>query len=260
MNLKRTSSGARAGFTLIELLVAIGIMILIMGITMPFIAAMGRGTGMANTTNEISASLVAARAVAMKEGKDAAIIFQGSGTNNDGPIRCTIVLRNTTDTNAGFAPYEKRDGTNLPAHCRVAGVTTFKQSPGDSLAVWTRPDTVDPAPTAVNTRAWIGVCFGSDGRVKNLDSALTGSGTSTAYYDQNSSSSLTAASGIFEQKITFVPVLATYDARTLTDADNENSPTGLRQFINAELADIDAAAAKRVRVLYFDSYTGQILK
>ncbi len=253
MSPKRSISRAHAGFTLMELLVAIGIMILIMGITMPFIGAIGRGTGMANTSNEISASLVAARAVAMKEGKDAAIIFQGSGVNNDGAVKCTIVLRNSGTPNDGFAPYEKRDGTKLPAFCRVAGLVAFKYSgPNPNLPEWARPGSVDPAPTA----KWIGVCFGADGRVKNLDSTLTGT-LLAAFYDEDSSG---GTKGGTEQLITFVPVLATYDARTLTGADSETSVSGLRDFINADLADLTAAGAKRVRVLYFDSYTGQVLR
>jgi len=240
----KSAAPRHAGFTMIELLVAIGIMIILMGITLPMIGAIGRGTGQANTMNEISASMTAARAVAMKEGRDTAVIFRGTrGGGGTGPMQAIIAIRNNDTTAPGFEPYESRGPVLMPNHNRIAGVTSMGINP-----TWVRPGSVDET----GTTPWIGVCFGTDGRTRNLDGNLT----TAAYYDEDESD---AKNGT-ERNITFVPVLATYDAQTLLSGIDENSPAQLSGFINSELKDVDAQAAKLVRAVYFDSYTGQVLK
>jgi len=229
---------------MIELLVAIGIMIILMGITLPMLGAIGRGTGLANTMNEISASMGAARAVAMKEGRDTAIIFRGTrGNGGTGPVQVIIAIRNTDTDEPGFTPYESRGPVLMPNHCRVAGVTNMVINP-----TWARPGSIDIA----GTTPWIGVCFGADGRTKNLDNDLT----TLAYYDEDENNNKNGT----ERYVTFVPVLATYDARTITQGVDENNTTQLSGFINAELKDVNVQAVKQARAIYFDSYTGQILK
>ncbi len=262
MRSKRFKTQRQSGFTLIELLVAIGIMILIMGITLPMLGALGRSTGLANTSNEISASLIAGRAVAMKEGKDAAVIFRGTGENNEGPVQVIIAVRNADLAVAGFKPYENRGPTTMAANCRVAGIASLGASPD-----WIRPDSILPVPAAVKTKTWIGVCFGPDGRIKNLDSTLIDPpkdyvAPTKVYYDADSNDSETPASGSdYDQKISFLPILAIYDARTLRDGiDNEVSPTGLKQFINQEITLLSDSASSRIRLFYFDSYTGQLVR
>jgi type II secretory pathway pseudopilin PulG len=247
-----------SGFTIIELLVAIGIMIIIMGITLPMIGAIGRDTGLSNTTNELSASFTAARAVAMKEGKETAVIFRSTGPDSSGPMQLIIAIRNTDTAKAGFAPYEGRAPISLSPGVRIAGIMSLGASPG-----WVRPDSVDASPTNTNTQTWIGVCFGADGRVKNLDSTLVDppkdyTNPSKVYYDSDSNNAETITSPYDDQKISFLPILALYDYKVLTDADNDTSPSGLKQFINEALADV--TTARRVRAIYFDSYTGQVIK
>ena len=69
----------RAGFTLIELLVVMAVMVLLLGVSIPFFAGFSRGAKLKTAAKGITAVLNSARNLAITKRRNYSVLFNNSG-------------------------------------------------------------------------------------------------------------------------------------------------------------------------------------
>ncbi|MBL1217279.1 MAG: hypothetical protein D8M59_07250 [Planctomycetes bacterium] len=116
---ERTHRGARA-FSLVELLVVMGVMIALVATTLPAFKALQESNRAANGRNGVNAALNTARAIAMREGRDTAVMFMFDVTRQVTSMQLLYSAGVTHDAGEGllvatiFVPIEGQSLIELP--------------------------------------------------------------------------------------------------------------------------------------------------
>jgi len=264
-------SNHHRGFTLVELLVVLGIVSLVVGITVPFVGGIGRSGNMESSINTISAALNVTRAIAIREGRETALLF--STGEGDQPVQIRIVMKNADHysggtaghrNNWGFSNFDDRAPDSLGLGIGVAAPNFSLASP-----VWTEPALRQNPSTSNNWGAdsnstvfpdanrWLGVRFGVDGSVLTVGPSES---NYVYFFDRDGNTDITYGTGVNaktgEIPILWVPMLAIFDKR-----DSDKRPVGmsLNTWLNQLTSSSDSMQGKP-RNLSFNRYSGMLQK
>jgi len=120
----RSSSRNDRAFSLVELLVVMGVMIALVATTLPAFRALQESNRSSNGVNGVSAALSTARALAVREGRDSALMFMFDVTRQVTTMQL-LVLDSTVDDMTGkasvFVPAEGQSLIELPQGAGVFG-------------------------------------------------------------------------------------------------------------------------------------------
>ena len=286
----------RCGYTLVELLIAVGIIAVLGTLTALSVRGIAKDARLSSAENSVTASLAAARGLAMKEHTPIAVVFRVRwDPDNPGERQRTeIVTAKWTGESIHpediisfdwilerFLPVNGVPVRVLPPGIKVAGPSydleedlTWRTQPELAL---TDPDLADPeAPGAV-----IGVMFGPDGTVitrnprnntgnyrafvdfSNGDLDMSGDplgGFNNEWQDLGDTTS-TPKRWFYdepedENNINFVPFLAVYDDDEAREAKTRSWSDS---YYETELTGRNGFIAKNGRLIHFNRYTGVVI-
>jgi prepilin-type N-terminal cleavage/methylation domain-containing protein len=235
LNPVQSRSRRHGGFTLTEMIVVIIIVAAMVSIVAVGTIGTLRSNVMSNAVNQVSAKFAAARAIALREGRDTAVFFF---TRSDGEVEMRLLI--TDNPNAAgpilFRDLDDRPAERLPEKARVAGPDFLSVS---ATTTWIRPGS--GAPSDVYLAVW----FGRDGTTRT--SSLTG--VTSLWYDADNDSTVDAG-----ETARPIPFLAVYNQ---TPADLvAQTPAALDTWLNNPSA---SAVEPWPRVIAFGRYSGAVL-
>ncbi|WP_271464068.1 GspH/FimT family pseudopilin [Acidovorax sp. NCPPB 4044] len=118
------------GFTLIELMVTLGIAAILLTLAAPNLSQFQRNSQLTSATNSLVGALNAARAEAMKRGKNTFVVPTGNGNGNQWASGWVVFVDiDRSQTYGAGNDFTVLEQTALPGFITVAGTGTANESP-----------------------------------------------------------------------------------------------------------------------------------
>ncbi|MCX5658753.1 MAG: prepilin-type N-terminal cleavage/methylation domain-containing protein [Planctomycetota bacterium] len=239
-------------FTLIELLMVVAVISILLASSVPLVRAVLQANALDSGLNQVSAALNTARAVALRDGTDAAVFVLGNPS--DGRVNLRIVKFTGTITGAGkmrFTDLDDRPPERLPLNIGIRGYSpTPIALPGARTTNWTvpAPFAYDPnTPGALQSTVYFAVWFGSDGTTRTS----TPAGVSTIEY-QPVAGGLTP---VLDAQP--VPLLLIYDDHAFGEYFAGLAPA--TPTIDNWITDPGISTKTTIRLVNFNRYSGLIV-
>ena len=270
---------ALRAFTLVELLVVMGVIVIVAGVTVIALGALGRDVRTTSAQNAIIASLGNARALAMSENKPVLVVFRPRLLANGEEQVVDMIFAQWTGESTvlpsgqvidRFVPVPNSDIRSLAVGIRVAGPLSRRSTgaaptlPGFTPRNWDELyATQTDFPRLIRNNEWpgelIGVMYGSDGTLLTRNPL---SDNSILWVDFNNDDFQQTTPGVArfilmrgendETNVNLVTFLAIYDDRRVRELyddslwTNENTRT-------IHISDYLHEFADRI---HFNRYTG----
>ena len=219
----RSYSSKTYGFTLTEMVVVIVIIGAVLGIASAAIFATLKDTAAVGAFNQLSAHLATARALALRDGRDTALVFFRDETDEDDIVEIYMLAVFVNNNPMRLTTLESRPSLGLPKGMRVVAPDFSRGNDNEWL---------DPA------NQWFAVWFGPDGtlRTSKID------GTSAMWFDLDRDGKFES-----EESVVSVPMVAMYEESDFEGADGDD----LNEWIVSGTDD--------VKVLVLNRYTGTLM-
>lgn len=239
-------------FTLVELLVVIAVIAILLATSVPLVRAVLQANALDNGLNQVSAALNSARAIALRDGTDAAVFFVGGP---DGRVNLRIVKFTGTITGTGrmqFTDLDDRPPERLPLNIGVRGYSATSFTPVASpVTNWSVPAplTYDPRPDSTDqSTTYVAVWFGADGTTRTSTSA----GVESLEYLP-----VTGGTTTLQRLAVPVPLLLVYDHRAYGEYFAGLSPA--TPSIDNWIQDPNISTKTTIRLVNFNRYSGLIV-
>ncbi len=254
-----TSGARKRAFTLVEMLVVLGIAAVVIPILLVSTSLLSQGFGEKQALNQINAALALARATAIRDGRDAALLFTADAEGNTLLHIATLARDQGNPLFPRFVRADDRAPDRLGTGIRVVAPNGNNEyvGPYPGFNVNFGPGLTGNGPAAVTHFA---VRFAPDGTIRRVD----GLGNPARFWFDNHrpefgiDDALVSINNVnVDADPTFHPVdiLALYDKAQAESAAVAGNKSLLATWINDP-----AANEGRAVVILFNRYTGLALR
>ena len=259
------------GFTLIEMLVVIGIAAIIIPITLVTTSVLTNGFSENQAMNQINADLALARGLAIRDGRDTALVFM-TDENGDTLLQIASMPQDAVVVNGipQFNNIEERSPDRLSEGLRVVSpnIDNFYVGPYKGFSVRFGTDPVRPGEDLTH----FAVRFAPDGTICTVDSQgnpawlwfdgdndndvdRNGNNDNNLGGDENLNGEPDDTDGVKEFTFQPVDILALYSKTEADIIGVSNDDAALRKWIDNPLNNKGKA-----NVIMFNHYTGLVMR